>query len=54
MWKNHNRTSSFLITQPDDMKQFVMLFFFIIEFQFITSAYDDCALYHQIKTPISF
>ena len=49
MWKN-------LITQPDDMKQFIMFFFFffIIKFQSMIFTYDDCALYHQIKTLINF
>ena len=48
MWKN-------LITQPDDMKQLIMLFFFfIIKFQSMTFTYDDCALYYQIKTLINF
>ena len=48
MWKN-------LITQPDDMKQLIMFFFFfIIKFQSMTFTYDDCALYYQIKTLINF
>lgn len=28
--------------------------FFLIEFQFMTSAFDNCTLYYQTKTPIGF
>ena len=31
-----------------------IVFFFLIEFQFMISTFDNCILYHQIKTPISF